>query len=73
MLLTTTQVAERLGVTRQRVGQLIAHGLLTATKVGHAWVVEERDLAAFEPRKVGRPRKAEALGGLGLLGDPKEK
>jgi len=57
LLLSTTQVAQRLGVTRQRVGQLITRGQLRATRVGHAWLVLSKDVDAYCPRPVGRPRK----------------
>jgi excisionase family DNA binding protein len=60
-LLTTAQAAEKLGVTRWRVNQLIQHGRLKATRVGQIFIINEQDLKAVENRKPGRP-PAEANG-----------
>lgn len=56
-LLTTAQAAEKLGVTRWRVNQLIQHGRLRATRMGQIFVIKEHDLKAVENRKPGRPSK----------------
>jgi excisionase family DNA binding protein len=55
MLLTTRQVAARLGVSDARVRQLLAEGRLRATKLGRDWLIEERSLEAVAVRKPGRP------------------
>jgi excisionase family DNA binding protein len=57
MPLTTTQAAEKLGITPARVGQLIAAGRIKATPFGRSHLIEDRDLAKYTPRKTGRPRK----------------
>jgi excisionase family DNA binding protein len=59
-LLTTSEVAERLGVTRWRVNALIKAGRLKAEKKGQIYLVDERDLKDVEDRKPGRPPKAKA-------------
>ena len=60
-LLSTVEVAEQLGVTRQRVLELINDKRLTAIKVGRNYVVRAADLAAVERRRgPGRPPKKEA-------------
>jgi excisionase family DNA binding protein len=59
-LLTTKQVAERLGVSIGRIHQLINEGRLPAEKVGRDYVIREEDLKLVESRKVGRPPKAKA-------------
>ncbi len=60
-LLSTVEVAEQLGVTRQRVLELINEKRLTAIKVGRNYVVRAADLAAVERRRgPGRPPKKEA-------------
>ena len=46
-MLTTDQVAARLGVSRRRVQKLIQLGTLTAQRLGRDWFVEESTLAAF--------------------------
>jgi|GEM_PF-2147129 len=60
--LTTSEAAERLGVTRWRVNALIKSGRLKAQKKGQIYLIEERDLAAVSERKPGRPAKAAKKG-----------
>ena len=57
-VLTTTQAAERLGVTPRRVAALITAGRLPANQFGGSWMIQEADLALVADRKVGRPAKA---------------
>lgn len=59
-LLTTIDVARRLGITRQRALALIHAGRLPAHRVGRDWFVRERDLAKVAVRKPGRPRMQKA-------------
>jgi len=60
-LLSTGDVAEQLGVTRQRVLELIGEKRLNAIKVGRNYVVRASDLAALELRRgPGRPKKEAA-------------
>ncbi|HYP00138.1 MAG TPA: helix-turn-helix domain-containing protein [Pyrinomonadaceae bacterium] len=59
-LLTTKQVAERLGVSIGRIHQLIKEERLPAEKIGRDYVIREDDLKLVEDRKVGRPPKAKA-------------
>ncbi len=56
-LLTTQEVAEKLGVTAGRVRQMIVDGQLPATKLGRDNLIRETDLKLVEDRKVGRPAK----------------
>lgn len=56
-MLTTKEVAERLGVTVRRVQALIQDGNLPAEKVGRDYLIKEKDLKLVEERKPGRPRK----------------
>jgi excisionase family DNA binding protein len=56
-LLTTNEVAERLGVTVQRIHALIKSGRLPAQKMGRDYFIQEEDLRLVEERKSGRPRK----------------
>lgn len=56
-MLTTNQVAERLGLTRRAVLAMITSGRLKAERFGAAWQINESDLEQIEYRKVGRPRK----------------
>lgn len=57
-LLTTKEVAERLGVTVARVHALIREKRLPAEKMGRDYMLKEKDLKLVEERKPGRPRKA---------------
>jgi excisionase family DNA binding protein len=56
-MLTTTQAAERLGISRVRVAAMIRTKRLKAQKIGRDWVIDEKDLAAVKDRKPGRPSK----------------
>lgn len=56
-LLTTSEVAKKLGVTRWRVSQLIKDGRLKAEKYGQIYLIKEEDIEIVKERKVGRPAK----------------
>lgn len=63
---TTTEAAERLGVSSARVRQLVASGKLPATRFGPVNMVKETDLALVEHRPgVGRPPKTTTDGRAG--------
>lgn len=51
-LLSTSEAAARLGVSRQRVRDLVAHGQLHARRVGNSVVIER---SAVEARRAARP------------------
>jgi excisionase family DNA binding protein len=55
-VLSTAETAEQLGVTRQRVLELITDERLHAIKVGRAYVIRASDVASLELRSVGRPK-----------------
>jgi excisionase family DNA binding protein len=59
-LLTTKEVAERLGVTVRRVQALIQAGRLPAQKVGRDFLIQEKDIKLIEDRKPGRPKASAA-------------
>lgn len=52
---SVAEVAERLGVTRARVNQLISSGRLPAQRIGRAFVIREADIALVQTRRPGRP------------------
>lgn len=66
--LSTKQVAERLGVTRQQVGTWCRRGLLAGayeqdTPRGSVWMIPATALEGFTPPKpTGRPPKPKAEG-----------
>lgn len=70
-LITTAEAGRRLGVTEQRVRQLIAAGRLAAAKIGRTHAIRPDALATLPDRKTRqaapRPRtgKQKAKSGLG--------
>jgi len=56
-VLTVTEVAARLRVSRVRVWQLIKSGRLKAEKVGNFYTMKESEVDRAVYRPVGRPRK----------------
>ena len=56
--ITTAQAAERLGVTKPRVIQLINAGRLPAEKIGMQYLIKPADLEKVKDRKPGRPPSA---------------
>jgi excisionase family DNA binding protein len=55
--ISTTDAAEKLGITRQRVLQLIESGRLPASLFANVYMIREVDLKLIEDRPVGRPPK----------------
>jgi excisionase family DNA binding protein len=61
--ITTTEAAERLGVSSARVRQLVSDGTLPAQKFGPVNMVKVSDLELARNRPgVGRPPKSKANG-----------
>lgn len=60
-MLSVSQSAELLGISASRIRFLIKNGSLPATKVGRAWLLEEKDVMqrASEHPKAGRPTTRE--------------
>ncbi len=56
-MLTTPEVAERLGVTTRRVLALIQAGRLPSQQYGRDHLIKESDLKLVEDRQPGRPPK----------------
>lgn len=59
--LSVAEAAERLGVTRARVNQLINNNRLPAQRIGRAFAIREEDLSLVEIRKTGRPPKVKDI------------
>ncbi|MGH9944476.1 MAG: helix-turn-helix domain-containing protein [Pyrinomonadaceae bacterium] len=57
-MLTTPEVAARLGVTVTRVQQMITAGRLPAEKLGRDYFIKEEDLKLVADRKPGRPKSS---------------
>ncbi len=58
--LSTTDAAKALGITRQRVLQLIKQERLPATKFANVYMVRASGLDAVKERPIGRPPKAKS-------------
>jgi excisionase family DNA binding protein len=56
-LLTTKQVAEKLGVSMRRVRALIESSKLPSTQYGRDHLIKESDLKLVQDRKPGKPPK----------------
>ena len=55
--ISTSDAARELGITRQRVLQLIKHDRLKAERFANIYMIRRADLTAVEDRQPGRPRK----------------
>ena len=53
----TTEAARRLGISPNRLRDLIASGRLKAQKIGREYAIDPKDLDAVKNRIPGRPRK----------------
>jgi len=54
-LLSVTQTAKLLDVTRQRVHDLIKNGQIVARKLGRYYYVEATELEKYKNRPAGKP------------------
>jgi excisionase family DNA binding protein len=57
--ISTTEAAEILGISRQRVLTLVQDGRLKAIKVANVYLIKKADLADVKDRKPGRPSKGQ--------------
>ena len=56
--LSVTEAARRAGVTDRHLRRLIADGVIRATRLGRAWLVDARSVAAYTRHPtMGRPRE----------------
>ncbi len=55
-LLTTKEVALRLGISDIRIRQLIKEDRLPAQLMGNSYVINSSDLHLIEKRQTGRPK-----------------
>ena len=63
---STNEAADVLGVTRQRVLQLIQDGRLKAEKFASVYMIRRDDLDHIEEKPMGRPPKSKADGAAKL-------
>jgi excisionase family DNA binding protein len=56
--LSVTEAARRAGVTDRHLRRLIADGVIRATRLGRAWLVDARSVAAYKRHPtMGRPKE----------------
>lgn len=55
--LTTSQAAQKLGVSAGRVRQMVVDGRLPVVRLGRDNLIRAADLALVKDRKTGRPPK----------------
>lgn len=65
--ITTNEAARVLGVTRQRVLQLIQDGRLKADKFANVYMIQRGALSHIEEKPMGRPPKPKASGSDGKV------
>ena len=53
-----TQVAKRMGVTRQAVWSAMKRGIIRAERIGHAWVIPDSEVdRLMQPEEIARRAK----------------
>ena len=55
--ITTPEAAAVLGVSVERVSQLVRAGRLSARRAGRVWLIDRASLRAFRRLPPGRPKK----------------
>jgi excisionase family DNA binding protein len=56
-IISVTEAARRAGITDRHIRRLIADGVLQATRIGRAWLVDADSVAAYQRHPtMGRPR-----------------
>ncbi len=54
-VLSVSEVARELGITRQRVHDLIKNGQIIAHKLGRFYYVEQAEIQRYKDQPVGKP------------------
>jgi len=56
-IISVTEAARRAGITDRHVRRLIRDGVIQATRIGRAWLVDAASVAAYQRHPtMGRPR-----------------
>lgn len=55
--ITTPEAAAELGVSVERVSQLVRAGRLRARRAGRVWLIDRASLRTFRRLPAGRPKK----------------
>ncbi len=62
-LLTLSQAAERLGLSRKTLWLQVDRGVLHATRIGSVWVVTESEMERYSREHKGKPGGKPKKGG----------
>jgi excisionase family DNA binding protein len=58
-IISVTEAARRAGITDRHVRRLIHDGVLQATRIGRAWLVDAASVAAYQKHPtMGRPKQS---------------
>jgi excisionase family DNA binding protein len=58
-IISVTEAARRAGITDRHVRRLIHDGVLQATRLGRAWLVDANSVAAYQKHPtMGRPKQS---------------
>jgi excisionase family DNA binding protein len=56
-IISVTEAARRAGITDRHIRRLIRDGVIQATRIGRAWLVDAESVAAYQRHPtMGRPR-----------------
>jgi excisionase family DNA binding protein len=56
-IISVTEAAHRAGITDRHIRRLILDGVIQATRIGRAWLVDAGSVAAYQRHPtMGRPR-----------------
>lgn len=50
-LISTTMLAARFGFSSQYIRKLIAEGKIRATKIGHDWIIDEKEVRHLKRKR----------------------
>jgi excisionase family DNA binding protein len=57
-IISVTEAARRAGITDRHIRRLIFDGVIQATRIGRAWLVDAESVAAYQRHPtMGRPTK----------------
>jgi excisionase family DNA binding protein len=58
-IISVTEAARRAGITDRHIRRLIADGVIKAARVGRAWLVDAKSVAAYQKHPtMGRPKQS---------------
>ena len=58
--ISAQETADRIGLSKRRVNQLVADGELVAVVIGNANAIQLNSVKRYEEKRAGRPRQAKS-------------